>query len=48
LAGLFERKSWEDAAKIGNVVASRVVQSQGTMNHVFTEKEILEQVKKVY
>lgn len=40
LKWLFEWKSWEDSAKIGNAVAAYAVQSQWWMNHVFNLEDI--------
>jgi sugar/nucleoside kinase (ribokinase family) len=40
--------SWEDAAKIGNVVASFVVASQGTLDHHFTKQDVERQLQETY
>jgi len=42
LYGLASGKTWEESLKIGNVVGSLAVRSQGTMNHFFTLDEVLE------
>lgn len=44
LYGLSQGKSWEESAKIGNVVGWYVVQSQGTMEHHFTLEDVLAKV----
>lgn len=48
LYGLINHKSREEAAKIWNVVASFVVQSQWGMNHFFTLDQILQLYKETY
>jgi adenosine kinase len=46
LAGLYWGRSWEDAARLGNAVGYHVVQSMGTMNHVFEKEDVLNQIIK--
>ena len=48
LAWLLGWASWEDAAKIGNVVASFIIASQGTLNHYFTKEDVKKKLKEVY
>lgn len=48
LAWLMAKLSFEDAAKIANVVASFVVSSQGTLNHIFTKQDVKNKIKEVY
>ncbi len=48
LAGLLKELSREDAAKIGNVVASYVVAIQWTLNHVFSKEDVLKKIKDTY
>jgi adenosine kinase len=48
LAWLLGKLLFEDAAKIGNVVASFVVSSQGTLTHSFTKQDVKDKIKEVY
>ncbi len=48
LAWLFKWLSWEDSIKIGNVVASYVITSQGTLNHFFSKNDIEDKLYETY
>jgi len=48
LGGLSKWLDWEDSAKMGNVVASFVVASQGGLNHHFTKEDVLQRFQDTY
>ena len=48
LWGLSKGLDWEDSAKMGNVVASFVVASQGTLSHHFTQEDVLNRFNETY
>ncbi|PJA48280.1 MAG: carbohydrate kinase family protein [candidate division SR1 bacterium CG_4_9_14_3_um_filter_40_9] len=48
LAGLAKGLDREDSAKMGNVVASFVVASQGTLHHHFTREDVLKKFQETY
>lgn len=48
LAGLLAQLSFEDASKIGNVVASFAVAAQGTLEHAFTKQDVKDKIHEVY